>query len=46
MNVQEQIGTYIAGQAEPKQSDLRALHEVILQTAPGCRLWFLDGKKQ
>ena len=44
MNVQEQIKTYIAGQPEPKRSDLQTLHDSILQISPGCKLWFLDGK--
>ena len=44
MNVQEQINAYIASQPEPKCSDLRALHRIILQALPECRLWFFDGK--
>ena len=44
MNVQEQINAYIASQPEPKCSDLRALHRIILQVFPECRLWFFDGK--
>jgi len=44
MNVQEQIKKYIAGQPEPKRSDMQALHRIILQLMPGCKLWFLDGK--
>ena len=44
MPVQEQIEKYIAGQPEPKRSDMRALHGVILKAMPRCRLWFLDGK--
>lgn len=44
MNIQEQIKSYIGGQSEPIQSDMRALHRMILQVMPGCRLWFLDGK--
>jgi hypothetical protein len=44
MNVEEEIETYIASQPEPKRSDLRALHRVILQIMPAGRLWFLDGK--
>ena len=44
MNVQEQIKEYIAGQPEPKRSDMQALHLLILQVLPGCKLWFLDGK--
>ena len=44
MSTQEQIENYIAEQPEPKRSDMRALHGMILQKMPGCRLWFLDGK--
>jgi hypothetical protein len=46
MNVKEQIDEYIAGQTEPKRSEMQALHDVILQVRPGCRLWFLDGKNE
>jgi len=42
--VQEQIEGYIAEQAEPKRSDMRALHRIILAIMPACKLWFLDGK--
>src|SRR3982750_4387583 len=44
MNVQEQIQKYIGSQPEPKRSDMEALHRVILQVMPACKLWFLDGK--
>ena len=44
MSVQEQIKEYIASQADPKRSDMQALHDVILKVSPGCKLWFLDGK--
>jgi hypothetical protein len=44
MNVKEQIKQYIGDQPEPKQSDMRALHSVILKLMPACKLWFLDGK--
>ena len=44
MNIQEQIKTYIASQPEPKRSDMQALHDMILQVMPACKLWFLDGK--
>ena len=43
MKVQEQIKKYIASQAEPKRSDMQALHQRILQILPGCKLWFDDG---
>jgi hypothetical protein len=38
-----QIDAYIAGQPEAKRADMIALHDLILATLPGCRLWFLDG---
>jgi hypothetical protein len=44
MNVQEQIQKYVSSQPEPKRSDMQALHRVILQVMPACKLWFLDGK--
>ena len=44
MNVQDQIKQYITSQPEPKRSDMQALHRLILQILPGCKLWFLDGK--
>jgi hypothetical protein len=44
MNIQDQIKKYIASQPEPKRSDMQALHRVILQAMPACKLWFLDGK--
>lgn len=44
MNTEEQIEEYIASQPEPKQTEMRALHQLTLQTSPGCKLWFTDGK--
>ncbi len=44
MSIQEQIKEYITSQPEPKRSDMQALHSVILQVMPACKLWFLDGK--
>ena len=44
MNIKEQIAAYIASQPEPKHSDMQALHRIILETIPACKLWFLDGK--
>ncbi|MGB8190758.1 MAG: DUF1801 domain-containing protein [Chitinophagaceae bacterium] len=44
MNVQAQIKEYIASQPEPKRSDMQALHRIILEIMPACKLWFLDGK--
>ena len=44
MDVQKQIGEYIASHPEPKRTDLQTLHELILGVKPKCKLWFLDGK--
>lgn len=44
MNIQEQINKYIDSQPEPKRGDMQALHRIILQVMPECKLWFLDGK--
>jgi Domain of unknown function (DU1801) len=44
MNTQEQIKKYISSQPEPKRSEMQALHGIILQVMPACKLWFLDGK--
>lgn len=44
MNVKGQIKEYITSQPEPKRSDMQALHSIILEIMPACKLWFLDGK--
>lgn len=44
MDIQTQINNYIATQSEAKQSDMNALHALILKIMPGCKLWYLDGK--
>jgi hypothetical protein len=44
MNIQDQIHNYITSLPEPKRSDMQALHQILLQLIPGCKLWFLDGK--
>jgi len=44
MNIQEEIKKYITSQPEPKRTDMQALHRVILELMPKCKLWFLDGK--
>ena len=46
MNVQERIEAYLEEHPEPKQSDLRRLHELMIRVSPGCQLWFLDGKNE
>lgn len=44
MNIKEQIAKHIASQPEPKRTEMQALHRIILQAMPGCKLWFSDGK--
>jgi hypothetical protein len=44
MNIQAQIKEYITSQPEAKRSDMQALHGIILEIMPKCKLWFLDGK--
>jgi hypothetical protein len=44
MNLEKQIGEYIATQREPKRSEMQQLHQIILALMPSCKLWFLDGK--
>ena len=44
MTVQVQIKEYIISQPELKRRDMQALHRIILQVMPKCKLWFLDGK--
>lgn len=44
MNILNQIKQYISSQAEPKRGEMEMLHDMILQTCPNCKLWFLDGK--
>lgn len=44
MSVQEQIKKYISSQPEAKGAEMQELHQRILQIAPGCKLWFEDGK--
>ena len=44
MNVKEQIQEYLSSQPEPKRSDMKALHRIILRVMPAFKLWFMDGK--
>lgn len=46
MNVRSQVKDYIAGQPEPKRSDMQELHGIILGIMPDCKLWFLDGRDE
>jgi hypothetical protein len=44
MNVTAEIEAYITGQPDSKRSDLQALHRLVMDMRPDCKLWFLDGK--
>lgn len=44
MNIQKQISDYINGQPVQKCSDMKTLHQLILNISPTCKLWFEDGK--
>ncbi len=46
MNVKGQIKAYLSSQAEPKRSDMQALHRLILEMQPAAKLWFLDGRDE
>lgn len=46
MNIKKQIQEYIGIQPEPKRSEMRELHNIILEIMPKCKLWFLDGKDE
>ena len=46
MSIEAQIEAYIAEQPAPKRDEMRALHNLILNIAPECRLWFLDGRNE
>lgn len=43
MEVQEQIKELINSQPPAKQTEMQELHDRILKTLPGCRLWFDNG---
>jgi len=46
MDLQKQIKEYIAGQPEPKRSEIQQLHQIVLALMPTSKLWFLDGKDE
>lgn len=46
MTLEEQIKNYIESLSESKRADIETLHNLVLQTLPICKLWFLDGKDQ
>lgn len=43
MNTIEQIEAYLDDQPQPKQGELRGMHEWVIEQFPDCRLWFTDG---
>jgi Domain of unknown function (DU1801) len=44
MDTLHQIQDHLASLKEPKRSEMGALHLLLLQVSPGCKLWFSDGK--
>jgi hypothetical protein len=46
MNFLKQIEHYISSHPEPKRGEMQALHDIILEINPACKLWFLDGKNE
>ncbi|MBL7926333.1 MAG: DUF1801 domain-containing protein [Bacteroidia bacterium] len=44
MTTKNQIQTYFKSQPESKNSDMQALHKIIIKLMPACKLWCLDGK--
>lgn len=46
MNAKQLISDFLANLPEPKQTEMNALHNCIMEILPGCRLWFLDGKDE
>lgn len=46
MTTEKQISNYLDSVPEPRQSDMRKLHRIILEMNPGCRLRFVDGKDE
>lgn len=46
MDVTAQIEAYLGALPEPKQGEVQQLHRLILQSQPGCELWFHDGKDE
>lgn len=46
MDVLERVEAYLASQPEPKQTDLRQLHALVLAEFPDAKLWFSDGTNE
>jgi hypothetical protein len=40
------INQHIDAHSEPKRSEMRELHCMMLALMPACKLWFLDGKDE
>lgn len=43
MSTETQITQHLESLEEAKQAEMHTLHEQILKTLPGCRLWFDNG---
>lgn len=46
MTIEGMIENYLSAQPEPKQAELRTLHDAIQRAMPDCRLWFLNGRDE
>ena len=46
MSPKKQIIDLIKSQAEPKQSEMQELHDLILKLMPKCKQWYFDGKNE
>jgi hypothetical protein len=46
MDIQAQIDDYIASQAEAKRIELQMLHDLIIASNPGGKVWFSDGRNE
>jgi len=46
MDVVDQINGYLDSQPEPKQGEMRRLHQVFQDASPGCKLWYTDGRDE
>lgn len=44
MTILQQIDNYINSLSESKKSDMKVLHQLVLEINPEAQLWFLDGK--
>lgn len=46
MTTEDRVESFLASQPSSKQADMRLLHSRILESDPGCRLWFDEGKDE